>query len=103
MENFGRSFEEIVDIAAPFREEWAIAKINHMCFHGGPDNREHIASWAFNTVRCIRRDTSWMLANSFQALNDSLAESIFVAGNSCEYSDFCNQWYSTFQNIFKKK
>jgi hypothetical protein len=56
VENFRRTFEKVVNMAMPPGEERAIPKVSHMCFHGGPDNGEHIAPWTFNAACYIGRD-----------------------------------------------
>src|SRR5579885_2065042 len=73
MQDAGGAFEEAVDVAAPLREERAVAKIFHVRVERGPDVGEHVLVGMLDAALHARGDAAGMLANNIQSLENTLS------------------------------
>src|SRR5579884_2052217 len=73
MQDAGGAFEEAVDVAAPLREERAVAEIFHVRVERSPDVGEHILVGMLDAALYARGDAAGMLANNIQSLENTLS------------------------------
>src|SRR5579884_587641 len=73
VQDAGGAFEETIDVAAPLREERAVAEIFHVRVERGPDVGEHVLVGMLDAALHARRDAARMLTNDIQTFENALS------------------------------